>query len=108
MAALGDIDCETNVSDTVTVTATDTVYADPGVSRVDFTLSFDAGAVEGHTLTPPPRASGILTLHPIPITVVTSELPDGSWQTDVTLPPPFVTTHVNCAPESASIVAGVV
>lgn len=74
--------------DTVVVTATDTVTVE-GQTRVDFVLPFDVGEVRGHTRTPPPHAEGILLLNPIPIQVVTSELPDGSWQTDVTLQPPF-------------------
>lgn len=75
--------------DTVIVTATDTFYTDTGVSRVDFVLPFDAGSVVGYTLNPPARAWGELTLDPIPIQVVTSEMPDGSWQTDVTLGGPW-------------------
>jgi len=75
--------------DTVTVTATDTFLIESSVGRVDFVLPFNAGTVTGYTLTPPPRASGVLDLNPISIQVVTSELPDGSWQLDVTLPPPY-------------------
>lgn len=75
--------------DTVVVTATDTVLVETGETRVDFRLEFDAGTVEGYTLTPPPRARGVLELRPVPIVVTTSELRDGSWRTDVAVAPPY-------------------
>lgn len=76
-------------ADTASVSATDTVYVEQGtsVSRVDFALSFDGCTIKGYTRTPPPYAEGIVSYAPIPLSIVISELRDGSLRTNVETAP---------------------
>ena len=74
---------------TVAVAVTDTIIVEGGttVSRVTFELEFEGCTVSGYTRTPPSYAEATVSYKPIPLSVVISELRDGSLQTNVETAP---------------------